>query len=242
MKYVSSLIVAVPIAVAACAGGSSGDGAAATSTGEDELDILELRCRDSERIDGMRLDVHPGLTGVLEATLITDEGESFLLCTPSHVKSDTGRSDLLVSCVEKEGVEKEGIEKGIKKERVEGDAATGPANWSVEIFTEPDGRQAAHIERHEVIDVPGFGEDLACSRLAAAVPVLPYTVIQGYLDRTCGICHEGRFDSLEKVRAERDLMFGMISAGVMPKRNPSWRTSDEGQLTLAFLAKSAELE
>lgn len=238
MKYVSSLIVAVPIAVAACAGGSSGDDAAATSTGEDDLDILELRCRDSERIDGMRLDVHPGLTGVLEATLITDEGESFLLCTPSHVKSDTGRSDLLVSCVEKDGVEK-----GIKKERVEEDAAaTGSANWSVEIFTEPDGRQAAHIERHEVIDVPGFGEDLACSRLAAAVPVLPYTVIQGYLDRTCGICHEGRFDSLEKVRAERDLMFGMISAGVMPKRNPSWRTSDEGQLTLAFLAKSAELE
>lgn len=245
MKRLSSLLVAVPLVVAACAGGSSesSSGAVTTSTGDDDLNILELKCRDGRRIDGSRLDVRPSGNGTLQATLLTDEGEATLLCTPTHVKGDDGISHLLVQCVESERSDQQ------RRDR--------PGDWTVKITSEADGRQTARIERHELLGGPGnggpevggegpdvavVGEDLACSRITSEIPVLPYSVVAGYIHRTCNVCHDGRFDTLEKVRAQRDLMFGLISGGIMPKRNPTWRTTDEGKLTLAFLANSPELD
>ena len=229
MKRFLSLIAAAPLVAAACAGAGS-DAPAPTATGDSELNILEIKCRDTSRIGGSHFDVTPGADGTLQGTLLTNEGEAKLVCHPSHVPNDAGEPTLVVSCIEEP-------DPGRKRE-----------NWTVDVITKPDGRQTAHIDRHQEIGGPepvgdDFVEpDLACARIMSTIPVLPYSVVGGYINRTCNVCHDGRFDSLEKVRAERDLMLGMISAGIMPKRNPGWREQDEGKLTIQFLAKSPELD
>lgn len=69
-----------------------------------------------------------------------------------------------------------------------------------------------------------------------------YTEVAPLINQTCGGCHHGKFDSLDKVKASAPRMLQMISAGRMPKNNPTWKNTAQGQEVLDFLANSPELE
>ncbi len=61
------------------------------------------------------------------------------------------------------------------------------------------------------------------------------------IEGKCGGCHEGVFDSIPKIVAKRDLMIGLLSTGEMPRRDPDWRFTEDGQVVLDFLKRSPEL-
>ena len=62
-----------------------------------------------------------------------------------------------------------------------------------------------------------------------------YEQVAPMIQRACSGCHADAFGSREKVDAMRDAMLGRISSGSMPRNNPNWRNTPDGQAVLAYL-------
>lgn len=237
---------------AACDGGTSDDGAP-TTRDEQDINVLELKCRNGERASETRFDVAPAFGGAaLEGRLQTEGGETTFICRAPSSGSGGGASggggganrgvasrNVVVTCIERPQTVHSG-------------------RWTVEVTADTAGHHA-RIDRAAVVpDTPndvtggnrvngtdlteGPDESLACARTSVAEIIEPYANIAEYVHKACGVCHDDRFDSLSKIQAQRDLMLGMISSRAMPRRNPAWLDGAEGKAVLAFLAKSPELE
>ena len=77
----------------------------------------------------------------------------------------------------------------------------------------------------------------------ASVPSVPtYANVAPIINSVCGHCHASKFSTLEKVKANKSRMFSLINSGRMPKNNPGWRNTADGQDVLDFLAESPELQ
>lgn len=77
----------------------------------------------------------------------------------------------------------------------------------------------------------------------ASVPSVPtYAEVAPIINSVCGHCHASKFSTLEKVKTNKSRMFSLINSGRMPKNNPGWRNTADGQDVLDFLAESPELQ
>jgi hypothetical protein len=73
--------------------------------------------------------------------------------------------------------------------------------------------------------------------------VLPsYAEVAPLLTGACRPCHWGSFDSLEKVKRNREAMRAMIADGRMPQGAPTWKDTADGQKVLTFLTSSPDLD
>ena len=57
---------------------------------------------------------------------------------------------------------------------------------------------------------------------------------------TCGGCH-AKFQTLAGIKADKKNMVSMISAGAMPRGNPTWKNSADGKSALNWLKTGADL-
>ncbi len=58
---------------------------------------------------------------------------------------------------------------------------------------------------------------------------------------TCGGCH-AQFKTLAGIKADKKAMIAKITAGAMPKGNPTWKTSADGKTVLKWLKTGADLK
>ena len=58
---------------------------------------------------------------------------------------------------------------------------------------------------------------------------------------SCGGCH-AQFATLTGIKAEKVAMIAKITAGAMPKGNPTWKKSVDGKKTLTWLKTGADLK
>lgn len=76
-----------------------------------------------------------------------------------------------------------------------------------------------------------------------AGPAVPtYAEVGPVIQTVCGRCHTANFSTLAKVKASRTRMLGVINSGRMPKGNPGWRNTEDGQRVIDFLTHSPELQ
>jgi hypothetical protein len=69
-------------------------------------------------------------------------------------------------------------------------------------------------------------------------PSPTYSDIAPLIAKACGGCHDGVYSTLDKVRTQRSAMISAISGGTMPKDQPSWAQTSDGQAVLQFLQDS----
>jgi hypothetical protein len=163
----------------------------------------------------MHFDVEPTFGGaILGGTLKTDALTTEFVCKTPGV--DAG-PNLVVSCAERP-------------------QSVHPGRWTVEVTKDADGEHARIAGEGAPTDA------LSCDAPKDDTPVLPYATIAGYVENTCGPCHGDAFDSLAKIKAQREIMLGLVSSGAMPRQNPTWKNTPEGKAVIAFLTKSPELE
>ena len=77
---------------------------------------------------------------------------------------------------------------------------------------------------------------------AASAAVPTYDEMSPIIAANCGRCHRATFATLERVRARRPEMLLKLSRGEMPRDEPTWFRSPDGQRLLAFLRESPELD
>ena len=58
---------------------------------------------------------------------------------------------------------------------------------------------------------------------------------------TCGGCH-AQFTSLAGIKADKAAMIAKITAGAMPKGNPTWKKTADGKKALKWLKTGADLK
>jgi uncharacterized membrane protein len=58
---------------------------------------------------------------------------------------------------------------------------------------------------------------------------------------TCGGCH-AQFKTLPGIKAEKAAMVAKITAGAMPKGNPTWKATADGKKILKWLKTGADLK
>ena len=58
---------------------------------------------------------------------------------------------------------------------------------------------------------------------------------------TCGGCH-AQFTTLAGIKADKKAMIAKITAGAMPKGNPTWKTTADGKTVLKWLKTGADLK
>lgn len=218
------LVCSVAALVAACTS-ENPTSPTTTSTGESELNSMDVKCRAEVEL-GSSFDLTPvtkGGTTYLEGTLTDEDGVvTVYTCRPA-LRTDAG-SESIATCAESD--------------------PRNPARWSVELVRDNEKRTVnARIDRTRLL--PGESNattSLSCATHVISAIVPSYTTVEPYIHRACAGCHFDKFDSLAKVKAQQDIMLGLISSGAMPRRDPTWRDTAEGKAVLAFLAKSDELE
>lgn len=210
----SALVAAL---MAACASESSSSGTTTTGGEESELNSMDVKCRAEVEL-GSSFDLTPVEKGgktILEGTLVSEDGVvTTYTCRPvTRGVGDAGASESIATCIA-------------------GDS-------TVELVRDNEKRVVnARIEKN----ASNATTELPCAALFISAVVPSYTSVAPYIHRACAGCHEDKFDSLEKVKAQQDIMLGLISSRAMPRRDPVWLDSAEGKAVLAFLAKSNELK
>lgn len=69
-----------------------------------------------------------------------------------------------------------------------------------------------------------------------------FVTVKPILEQRCNGCHQGAFSNISVVKTKRARMIQLITAGRMPKGNPTWKDTEEGLLVLGYLQTSAELQ
>lgn len=80
------------------------------------------------------------------------------------------------------------------------------------------------------------------SDAGSAPSVASYADVAPLIANACSECHHSSFATLEKVKANKTRMLGMITSGRMPKNDPSWKNSAAGLEVIDFLQHSPELQ
>jgi hypothetical protein len=62
-----------------------------------------------------------------------------------------------------------------------------------------------------------------------------YADVAPIIASTCGGCHQSQFGTLAALQQRHTQMLGAITGGAMPKNNPAWHLSADGQKVIAFL-------
>jgi hypothetical protein len=220
-----SWLVPASAALVACVGSTSNpeDGPSVDGTEQQVTSLLELKCKAGNAT----FDISPAFGGVaLEGKLSVGSASTLFICkTPAAFAG--APANLVATCTERP-------------------QTVHPGQWEVAVTkTSPTATPQATLKRGEA----GPDVAFACEDPSAPPPdggvsiVVPtFAEIKPILDAKCSGCHQSTFGTLEKVKARRQAMFGMISSGAMPRFQPTWKDTDDGKKTLSFLKNSPELQ
>lgn len=77
----------------------------------------------------------------------------------------------------------------------------------------------------------------------ASAPAVPtYAEVAPLIAAHCGTCHHSALATLAKVNAHKDDMIQVLEQHVMPRNDPFWSDTPDGQALLTFLRESPELK
>jgi hypothetical protein len=212
---------------------------------DQDLTVLVLACRGT----GVTFDVAPGVGGsVLEGTF--REGASAKTAFVCSGPGTSGQADA-------------GAPDGAARD---GGGGTPSSAAKSLVTTCRERPQTVHAGRYAV-DVfrsgttytaslrrggdAGAATSLTCTtpsrpdggRVDAAPAVTTFAEAKPILDRACGRCHTGIFNSIPNVRMRRMQMLTSIEGGRMPRgAGATWRGTPDGQKVIDFLRNSPELE
>jgi hypothetical protein len=208
-------VLAVTVsAIAACAA-STADGSAAEASSE--LITLRLTCGS----DGATFDLAPVTGGGrLEGKLSSGSDTSTFTCrAPDNEALAEG---VVTTCTEREPSHDGRYAVTVRKT-----ADAYEATLSKGGDAGPDVTMTCSIA-----EVPDSGANYAGP---------DFDVVEPILTNTCSGCHMNNFDTLSKVKRLRTRMLAKITAGEMPRGNPDWKDSPDGQTVLDFLQNSPTL-
>ena len=110
-------------------------------------------------------------------------------------------------------------------------AAMTAAGCAAESSEDPSADSPAEGSGAEATDVAS--EELTAKPTFATVGPI--------VQATCGGCH-AQFQGLAGIKADKAAMIAKISAGSMPKGNPTWKTTADGKKVLKWLKTGADLK
>jgi hypothetical protein len=70
--------------------------------------------------------------------------------------------------------------------------------------------------------------------------LIPYEEAKPIIASTCTSCHENTFSTLAKIKTQRPKMLSKLSSGAMPRGQPTFKDSPDGQKLIAFLVDGSE--
>lgn len=76
----------------------------------------------------------------------------------------------------------------------------------------------------------------------ASPPVTTYDDVAPLIAAHCGTCHRTSFSTLAKVKSHKDSMIEVLEGHVMPRNDPFWSDTPDGQMLLGYLHDSTELQ
>jgi uncharacterized membrane protein len=76
---------------------------------------------------------------------------------------------------------------------------------------------------------------------ADELTALTFATVGPKVAATCGGCH-AQFKTLPGIKADKKAMIAKITAGAMPKGNPTWKTTADGKMVLKWLKTGADLK
>ena len=104
------------------------------------------------------------------------------------------------------------------------------------------GCAAESTEDPAAADSPAEGSaeetDVASEELTAK---LTFATVGPVVQANCGGCH-AQFQSLAGIKADKAAMIAKITAGSMPKGNPTWKKTADGKNVLKWLKTGADLK
>lgn len=230
LAYVLSLSTLVGLA--ACATDASED----VSTGTDALSSTSLSCTYGSASFTVTRNAASALVGALDVSghhltytcHAATDGSSTLVCDEDPQTAHTGTWTFVVT--------KSGATYTATLERG-GTSADIPFACSLSTTVVDAG--PAPVDAG-----PGPGDDASVEPVDAGPgpTVASYTEVAPLIASACGGCHHGSFGTLDKVKASKTRMLGMITSGRMPRGNPSWKSSADGLEVIDFLQNSPELQ
>ncbi len=91
-------------------------------------------------------------------------------------------------------------------------------------------------------DDPAGSDDDAVGVTSEELTAKPtFATVGPIVKASCGGCH-AQFATLAGIKAEKAAMIAKITAGAMPKGNPTWKKSADGKKALTWLKTGADLK
>lgn len=89
---------------------------------------------------------------------------------------------------------------------------------------------------------PAASDDDAVGVTSEELTAKPtFATVGPIVKASCGGCH-AQFATLAGIKAEKAAMIAKITAGAMPKGNPTWKKSADGKKALTWLKTGADLK
>lgn len=214
------------------------------ATTEDALTGLNLTCQGP----AMRFNVSPGINGGPDQGSLREwMDQSTFDCRPvtspaSDAGADTRPSGRDASASPRDA----GAPAAVVVHCLERPTAFRAQRYTIDLTRSPSGVFAGVLRRGEdagpdvTLTCTGGVVD-AGSRPDGAGPVPTYAEVKPIIDRTCGRCHTGVYDSIPEIKSRRTQILNAITSGRMPRGASSWRTSPDGRKVLDFLQNGEEL-
>jgi hypothetical protein len=222
VRRVALVLASALVALAAaCAGTPGGGEDPAGQSGADEaLSVAaDVTCASA---DGTMTFLLPATSaGHVNGQLKTSEGISLFSCrNPAAGAVATGA---VANCTEREQSLHDGSDKVV---------VTKSADAFEAVLTTPGDAGAS-------VALTCTTRDGAA--MAAAAPAPKFSDVETIIQNTCTRCHSNEFSTLSKVREKRMRMLSKVSSGEMPRGNPTFKDTPDGQTLLSYLTTSADL-
>jgi hypothetical protein len=232
--------IGVVALVAACAGETEDD----EVSGDDEaLKAAALQCTGT---GGATFDVAPGKGSASTATMKSGATQLAFACKPptkAAAKAAGAGVTLVATCASS------------------GKQFAGEYTATV---TKQGGKYEANVQTAANAQVPAnmqFDLDFSCSAGAAdagpaakdagpaakdaakpAPAVASYAEVAPLIESTCSPCHNDAFGSVDQLKKRRNQMIDALSSQRMPRNNPGWVKTADGQKVFDYLQNSPDLK
>lgn len=243
--------VLVAAAAVACVAPDGSDEEEGPAVGADDQDLiaLELACRGGGGT--LRFDVSPGFGGTtLEGSFQEGVVKTAFVCRSAGVP-DAGAGDASSSAKKDASASDAGAGAGeLVATCTERPQSVHPGRYTVDVTKSAAGYTATLRRGTDA----GADTTLACTTPprpdagapaadGGAAPAPTYADVKPIIDRVCGRCHTGVFNSIPNIKMRRVQMLGAISSGSMPRgAGSTWRGTPDGQKVLDFLRNSPEIQ
>lgn len=96
---------------------------------------------------------------------------------------------------------------------------------------------------HDTVNTTATADASTDDAADASAPALPtYNEVSPLIAAHCGSCHHSSFSTLAKVKAHQADMIDVLESHAMPKNDPFWSDTADGQTLLSYLQSSPELQ